>query len=177
MFRFRLQPILCTIVNVVNGMVSGQRSTLGTGLSGEPRTIICELKSVHISYLRINIDKKTMLQSFQFSTHVSKLQTTQAKESLFPSNLAWTIQLATCDEMIPVKNHSWMVWVLILAFPCFIKYLVLMDIVVRVMAPPIQIGELICVYKICRPSKPYARPYVYIYIHCIYRHVTCLFKL
>ena len=38
MFRFRLQPILCTIVNVVNGMVSGQRSTLGTGLSGEPRT-------------------------------------------------------------------------------------------------------------------------------------------
>ena len=37
MFRFRLQPILCTIVNVVNGTVSGQRSTLGTGLSGEPR--------------------------------------------------------------------------------------------------------------------------------------------
>ena len=39
MFRFRLQPILCTIVNVVNGMVSGQRSTLGTGLSGEPRCV------------------------------------------------------------------------------------------------------------------------------------------
>ena len=37
MFRFRLQPIPCIIVNVVNGMFSGQRSTVGNGLSGEHR--------------------------------------------------------------------------------------------------------------------------------------------
>ena len=55
MFRFRLQPTPCTIVTF--GMLSGQRSTLGNGLSGELRVcfslnssrLFCEIHS-HCSF-------------------------------------------------------------------------------------------------------------------------------